>query len=225
MQKMASWQLALRRAPRRGVEPRPAASNAAMLPSHSRGTCSTTSTRNIPTWNRTRTWSFGDSDANPLQRADADSTSIILFTDGAFLRRKTSTSARSRTPWGGFGGRLLTQEHTRKKPTDRCPWAYGTLTLQRDVPVRLADELRPAFHADAAAGVERLPGRPDRCPAELHACLCGVRSAFPLLQSIHASTQFSHDETPPCDRGTRGRSSALRRPAASRRTGRSNDRA
>jgi hypothetical protein len=26
---------------------------------------------------------------------------------------RISTSARSRTPWGGFGGRLLSQEHTR----------------------------------------------------------------------------------------------------------------
>jgi hypothetical protein len=38
-----------------------------------------------------------------------------VYKTGAFLFRATSasTSARSRTPWGGFGGRLLSQEHTR----------------------------------------------------------------------------------------------------------------
>ena len=30
----------------------------------------------------------------------------------------------------------------------------------------------------------------------------GVRSAFRLLQAMHASTQFSQLDTPPCDRGT-----------------------
>ncbi len=59
-----------------------------------------------------------------------------------------------------------------------------------------------------------MPAGPAARRSFMPAC-CGVRSAFPLLQSMHASTQFSHDETPPCDRGKRGRSSALRRPAAS----------
>jgi hypothetical protein len=55
--------LSLFRIPRRGVEPHPTASNTAMLPSHSRGVAFKKSNSNIPTWSRTRTWSFGDSNA------------------------------------------------------------------------------------------------------------------------------------------------------------------
>ncbi len=46
-----------------------------------------------------------------------------VYKTGAFLCRATSasTSARSRTPWGGFGGRLLYQEHTRVRPTGTSP--------------------------------------------------------------------------------------------------------
>ena len=79
----------------------------------------------IPTWSRTRTWTFGGSHAihytigtdSQSRRLDSHQHQPVYKT-GAFLSRATSasTSARSRTPWGGFGGRLLSQEHTRVSP-------------------------------------------------------------------------------------------------------------
>lgn len=90
----------------------------------------------IPTWIRTRAWTFGGSNANPLHHRDkvvrsgpertgaifraapgATFTKVAAFfplpsahgVSGQLL----STSARSRTPCGSFGGCPLTQEHTR----------------------------------------------------------------------------------------------------------------
>ena len=50
-----------------------------------------------------------------------------VYKTGAFLSRATSasTSARSRTPWGGVGSRLLSQEHTRVRPTGRMRIAHN----------------------------------------------------------------------------------------------------
>lgn len=67
---------------------------------------------------------------------------------------------RIRTPSGGFGDRLLSQEHTAEEfsifdfrfgiedevlnPNRKSPIENHKLA-QLDVPVRLAEELRPAF--------------------------------------------------------------------------------
>ena len=46
----------------------------------------------------------------------------------------------------------------------------------------------------------RCPGRTGLRRRCIRAC-SGVRSAFRLLQAMHASTQFSQLDTPPCERG------------------------
>src|SRR6202011_1151870 len=78
-------------------------------------------------------------------------------------RRQTSisTSARSRTPLGGLGGRLLSQEHTRVKPgaTKRPPRRAIASILQLHVPVGFADELGPTGDPHSVGCIERLPRR------------------------------------------------------------------
>ena len=143
-----------------------------------------------------------------------------VYKTGAFLSRATSassTSARSRTPCGSFGGCLLSQEHTRvrKLPahaagSDRCQ-----LLLQLDVPVRLADELRPAFDPQLVSRVERLPRRPDRPLAQPHPGLLRRAVGLPLVARHarqHAVVPASTCHPAPAAR--RGRSSAPRCRAA-----------
>ncbi len=80
----------------------------------------------------------------------------VAVKTGGFLRRATSasTSARIRTPCAGFGDRLLSQEHTRVSLNDsQPPGDASTLRLQRNIPVRFADELRPAFTRHVVPGV------------------------------------------------------------------------
>ena len=90
-----------------------------------------------------------------------------VYKTGAFLSRATSassTSARSRTPSASFGGWLLSQEHTRVKVPE--PNDSGAVSLplrnQLGVPIRLADELRPAFDPYVVSRVKRLPRRLNR---------------------------------------------------------------
>ena len=169
--------------------------------------------RSIPTWNRTRTCRLSESPrairytiGHQTRADDWIRTSINRFTKPAPFCSATSasTSARSRTPSASFGGWLLSQEHTRvsvPRPCDRGTTAHSL--LQFSVPVRFADELRPAFDPHVVVGVHRLPRRPDRLAAQ-RSCrpARGVRSALRLLQAMHASTQFSQLDTPPCARGT-----------------------
>jgi hypothetical protein len=101
---------------RPGIEPGPTASEADMLSGTPTGHIAS-----IPTWNRTRTKTLGESCAirytigTKSRRLDLHQHRPVYKT-GAFLRRATSassTSARSRTPCGSFGGCLLSREHTR----------------------------------------------------------------------------------------------------------------
>ena len=64
------------------------------------------------------------SGSNSSRADDWIRTSINRFTRQAPFSvepRRQSTSARSRTPSGGFGDRLLSQEHTRVRPTGTSP--------------------------------------------------------------------------------------------------------
>ena len=60
------------------------------------------------------------------------------------------------------------------------------LTVQRHVPVRLAQKLRPAFDPRFVPGVHRLPGRAGRLLAELEARLLRRAVGLPLV-ARHAS--------------------------------------
>lgn len=83
--------------PRRGIEPRPAASKAAVLPAHSQGMSQFPKGRRL--------------DSHQLDAA---------YKTAAFLiePRRQSTGARSRTLSSGFGDRLLSREHTgRRSPS------------------------------------------------------------------------------------------------------------
>ena len=102
-------------AARRGVEPRLA------VPKTRSGTLA--GRVSIPTWIWTRAATFGGLRAirYTIGTCIADDwicTSICRFTkpvpSAIEPRRRTSTSARSRTPWSSFGGCRLTQEHTRR---------------------------------------------------------------------------------------------------------------
>src|SRR5262249_55920136 len=89
-------------------------------PAHSQG-----KSFSIPTWSRTRTWTFGESNAIRYTIGTSKSRRLDLhqhgpvYGTGAFLNRATSacfvisTSARIRTPSGGFGDRLPSQENAR----------------------------------------------------------------------------------------------------------------
>ncbi len=181
--------------PHQGVEPRLTVPKTAVRPSHSQGMLSSSPSRNrtwsnsfgschaiqhthepnsksIPTWNRTRTKTLGESCAvrytigTKSRRLDSHQHET-LYKSGAFLHRATSassTSARSRTLSARFGSWLLSQEHTRiKAPEPRDPGAVSLhLHCQFGVPVRLADELRPAFDPHVVSRVKRLPRRPNR---------------------------------------------------------------
>ena len=165
-----------RSAPCRGIEPRLAVSKTAVLVRHTRKAISIAVSRpGIEPGPAT----FGGCRCDPLHHRDiharADDwirTSINRFTRPAPFsvepRRhiSISTSARSRTPSGSFGGWLLSQEHTRVKPRagEASPGADHHSTFQLHVPVRLADELRPAFDPHSVGRVERLPRRADRRP-------------------------------------------------------------
>ncbi len=129
--------------PCRGIEPRLAVSKTAVLVRHTRKAFS----------------SF----ANKPRADDWIRTSIDRFTKPVPFsvepRRHhypTSTSARSRTPSASFGGWLLSREHARVKPGVlllQDPRARYQSTLKRDVPVRLAHELRPAFDPRLVPGI------------------------------------------------------------------------
>ena len=129
---------------------------------------------------------------------------------GAFLSSshvsRSSRSVGSRTLSGGFGDRLLSQEHTPVVSTGPAParssygwhdnyvssvtFQYASLTNFDQLAIRSACEAYNGFQ------VGRTGGFRNRKPA-----CSGVRSAFRLLQARHASTQFSQMDVPPCERG------------------------
>ena len=202
--------------PRRGIEPRLAVSKTAVLSGTLAGRFSQSVSRPGlepgpgPSEGPMRSATPSGQCIINARADDWIRTSIDRFTRPAPFsvepRRQSSTSARSRTPSGGFGGRLLSQEHTRVMAPGRCDgrgrWR-NDYSSSVDVPVRLADELRPAFdpHVVGARTAASTSAGPAACAA---ACppARGVRSAFRLLQAMHASTQFSQVDMPPCDRGT-----------------------
>jgi hypothetical protein len=102
----------------------------------------------IPTWSRTRTWTFGGSYAvhytigtffcKKSRRLDSHQHEAVYGT-AAFLYRATSAKSRSapiRTVSSSFGDRLLAQEHT---PVEGCPRgiepAASTFTASHAIPL------------------------------------------------------------------------------------------
>ena len=75
-----------------------------------------------------------------------------------------STGARSRTLSGGFGGDLLSREHTGKAFHGHGARGANSL-VQFHVPIRFADEAGPTVDPHVAGRVQRPPHRPDRLGA------------------------------------------------------------
>ena len=141
-------------------------------------------------------------------------TSISRFTRPApfyveprrqFLQHEREES----NPVDGFGGRLpLPGAHS-------CGDGYG----RPELPLRAGRAERHRHSSSATfqyaslmnfdqlairtlvRRIERLPRRADRRPAEPHASLLRRAVSLALVAAMHASTQFSQVEVPPCDRG------------------------
>ena len=109
-----------------------------------------------------------------------------------------------RTPSDGFGGHLLSQEHTpvsapglatrgiwRNDYSCSVTFQYASLTNFDQLAIRMLWSAYSGFQA----------GRTGCLRSRIRAC-SGVRSAFRLLQATQASTQFCQLDTPPCERGT-----------------------
>ena len=117
----------------------------------------------IPTWSRTRTKTLGESCAirYTIGMALAKSRRLDLhqhqpvYKTGALLRRATSassTSARSRTSCGSFGGCLLSQEHTRRRVSE------GSRTLTFWFTARRAETATPRTPSMRAAAIRKCDG-------------------------------------------------------------------
>ncbi len=107
----------------------------------------TIETFSVPTWSRTRARALGEPCAirytigTIIQGADGwICTSIDRFTGPAprcsatSAFRVSSRSARIRTPSDGFGGHLLSQEHTPVLPPALRPGAFGVTTTLAALP-------------------------------------------------------------------------------------------
>ena len=104
-----------------------------------------------------------------------------------------------------FGGWPLSQEHTRvfgRAKLLLSPMQQrlgGSLALplkslrQFDVPVCLADELRPAFNPQLVSCGQRIPGRLDRLRAQSHSSLLRRAVSLPLV----ARQARQHTVVPP----------------------------
>lgn len=68
---------------------------------------------------------------------------------------------------------------------------YASLMKLRQLSSRIEVRVKDGFHL----------GRTGCLRSFILAC-CGVRSALTLLQVMHANTQFSQVDGPPCERGT-----------------------
>src|SRR5438105_3531740 len=98
-----------------------------------------------------------------------------------------STGARSRTLSGGFGGRLLSREHTGKRPTGTTAHRGGAPPVERNsriqfhVPIRFADEASPTVDPHVAGRVQRPPYRPHGLLAQRHPSLLRRPVGLPLV--------------------------------------------